>query len=132
MSEINKESMREWVMALMSGNYIQGKATLHRVYDSKETYCCLGVACAIFEQRLELDKELVGPTNSDSVYMYNGSDGFLPSKVVDYLGVDSCNPIVGKVNGEVAIATIANDALRSTFEEIARGINAYYNLDLDI
>ena len=47
-----KEFKEAWIKALKGGNYVQGAGTLRKnpKYnhpDSKETYCCLGVACAV-------------------------------------------------------------------------------------
>ena len=41
------ENARAWVAALRSGEYEQGKGALH---PTKNTYCCLGVACELYRQ----------------------------------------------------------------------------------
>src|ERR1044072_180997 len=41
--EINKDELRIWIAALRSGEYQQGNGTLQ----SKNGYCCLGVACKV-------------------------------------------------------------------------------------
>lgn len=42
--KINKREFKQWVAALDSGEYKQGKGKLH---NENNEYCCLGVACKI-------------------------------------------------------------------------------------
>ena len=41
---ITKSQCREWIDALRSGKYKQGRTELHGVIDGEDRYCCLGVA----------------------------------------------------------------------------------------
>lgn len=40
-----KEFAEKWIQALRSGNYKRGRGRLYN--ESKNNYCCLGVACSI-------------------------------------------------------------------------------------
>ena len=45
---MNQEIKAQWVQALRSGEYEQGKSALHIISgDGKHTYCCLGVLCEL-------------------------------------------------------------------------------------
>jgi len=50
----------KWIKALKSGKYKQGEDYLLCNYNSKEEYCCLGVACAIVKinKSILYDREL--------------------------------------------------------------------------
>lgn len=43
MSKMNKALKKEWIEALLNGNYAQTRQTLH----NNKGYCCLGVLCAV-------------------------------------------------------------------------------------
>ena len=68
---------KEWVEALRSGKYEQGKSFLHT---RSSKFCCLGIACDISKERLGL---VVGHFG-DSV-TYTGMDCFLPHCVIEDL-----------------------------------------------
>ena len=43
---MNKEVKQQWVAALRSGEYKQGKNALRRQYEGEDAeFCCLGVLC---------------------------------------------------------------------------------------
>jgi hypothetical protein len=45
-TELRQQLRREWIAALRSGEYEQGRGSLCR----NGRYCCLGVACAVIEK----------------------------------------------------------------------------------
>lgn len=58
---MNKKVAMKWVKALRSGKYLQGKERLQ----NGDTYCCLGVLCAIAPKGLafiESDNTILGHT----------------------------------------------------------------------
>lgn len=72
------ENQEKWLQALESGDYEQGQNYL--VKDSK--YCCLGVACEIFEAMY------VTRNTPESSYRVYSSGSFLPPEdVVEKLGL---------------------------------------------
>lgn len=50
-----KEFAEKWIEALRSGDYKKGRGRLYN--ESKNNYCCLGVACSILGIENELLKE---------------------------------------------------------------------------
>ena len=45
---MKQEIKQQWITALRSGNYPQGRGYLRRIDDDgKEGYCCLGVLCEL-------------------------------------------------------------------------------------
>jgi hypothetical protein len=85
-SKVNKEHVRAWVAALRSGQYKKGAGSLVELRDEEygtviDKYCCLGVACNISG---------VGKWNRDA-YVVEGTvglSGYMPTDVVEWLGVD--------------------------------------------
>ena len=65
-----------WINALRSGNYRQTKYYLN----NSEGYCCLGVACEIFKNELNLKK-----TEYKEYTNYNDLTSSLPLEVDRYL-----------------------------------------------
>ncbi len=119
----NKEALREWVRALLSGEYRQGYGRLKTLQGAQEPeYCCLGVACEIFATRLELDTYVV-----NDVMFYDDRDDVLPMKVVEFLGVEDYNP---NING-TDISDL-NDELEWDFNKIAHALNEHYELGMDL
>lgn len=80
MTKMNPEVKEEWVAALESGVYPQGKGKLTSL-DGK--YCCLGVLCKLY---LKYHDDLSVSTNSDRV-SYDGEGAYLPGKVAAWAGI---------------------------------------------
>jgi hypothetical protein len=148
------KTLRDWVTALRSGNYIQTKGTLNR----DNSYCCLGVFCEV----AEFDK--IDVTGDDEVFKYIYSSG----NGVDYDLEDNLTGLVEtwfnnipkkdgqyqtgkfkftvendvftykdgyKTYSEVAATEIfphLNDTTGLDFNEIADIIEAIYDLDTPI
>lgn len=80
---------RQWVAALRSKKYKQGKGYL-RTYQEKgpDKFCCLGVLC-----ELAVRAKVIDPANLDeewsSVYRYENESGVLPEAVIDWVGLAS-------------------------------------------
>ena len=110
------ENAKKWVEALRSGKYSQCEGTLQNV----EGYCCLGVACDVYEKEAEVKL----PRNKHGFYELDTlSGGF---KVVrDWLGlVDSeggMPPFKGQKDQRYIYTTLTklNDHARMSFNEIA-------------
>lgn len=117
----------QWVAALRSGEYQQGKHVLHNV--DENTYCCLGVLCD-----LAVKAEVI----TDDETVYNGvifgpatkfgsqdekalADGItvLPREVMDWAGLDEENPWAE--NEEHQLAEM-NDDHGYSFEDLAHVI----------
>lgn len=126
MNRQQKKRIREWVNALRSGKYKQGRSYLR---NNADEYCCLGVACDIYDpKRWE---------KAASRWMYlegsSQNDVTLPEEVRDWLGLDpeTDDPRV-RYRGRTLGLTILNDGSTDlgiqphTFAEIADLIEAEF------
>jgi hypothetical protein len=79
-----EEARKEWIAALRSGEYKQITGYLA----ARGGYCCLGVACHIFADRLELQRaEHLYPQGK--TITFNESARTLPDSVIALLGLYS-------------------------------------------
>jgi len=93
----------EWVAALRSGDYKQGKSYLHRAIAAPagETYCCLGVLSELAYRKGVVDRRL-GPDGTLFVYGEE-STGLLPPEVATWAGLDDNSwPSTVMLNGYVS------------------------------
>jgi hypothetical protein len=108
---MNPDIKAQWVAALRSGEYIQGKGYLRRRIGTTDSYayCCLGVLT---------DLAIKAGVGSVSLY---GS--YLSVSVRLWAGLPTCNPLVNSRPDEVVLS-IENDA-GVPFSKIADLIEAY-------
>ena len=99
-----------WIAALRSGKYEQGKMYLNL----GGKFCCLGVACDISKEELQLDVKSVVRESGNTVKYYDGKDSRLPYDVKEYFRF-KCYVRAEGVN---ELANL-NDSKGKTFEEIA-------------
>lgn len=99
---MNIEVKQQWVAALRSGEYQQGRGVLRK--DDK--FCCLGVLCDISELYTWSDK---GRDISYGQHVFT-----LPNAVKDWAGLEENNPVLPGYN----TLSNVNDAGKS-FQEIA-------------
>lgn len=91
---MKKEVMKEWVKALRSGKYIQGRGVLK----FNNTYCCLGLLCEISGKE------------------YDGAQSVVPSTVTEWSGLKTNVGIYDKL--APALYTL-NDCYMMPFDKIA-------------
>lgn len=113
---MNNEIKKEWVTALRSGNYKQGKSHLRNLDDS---YCCAGVLCDILVRKGSGEWKR---DSSESYYTYEGSGYSLTGEVlekVEILGMKQ--DLMCDMNGSRGRHSIyyMNDNLDLNFSEIA-------------
>ena len=103
------ENARAWVAALRSGEYKQGKGALR---PTKNSYCCLGVAC-------ELYRQAEGGTwqNDDAGFTFQNNTKVLPPCVSVWLGLTF--PGGSYLGGVYYDSLTAQNDGGSTFSEIA-------------
>lgn len=126
----NVEALLEWVHALESGDYEQASHGLAFRDDEAGdvSYCCLGVACDVFADRLGLPR--VGGVGTlgwkdDSVGYFDT----LPKSIVEFLGIGSCDPsLVEPGSLRRMPASRWNDEEEKTFTEIAAMIRHTFRL----
>jgi hypothetical protein len=115
------EPQKQWLAALRSGKYKQGKNRLHKI---DNTFCCLGVACDIFREQLHLEcKEEIGSDYEDVYLHENGCASALPEKVQLLLNLrdDLGYPKDMKLHKSLIAL---NDIEEKSFSEIADIIEA--------
>jgi hypothetical protein len=123
---VNQEVKDQWVAALRSGEYKQGKGVLHRKVGGEDQFCCLGVLCDLAVK--------AGVTTVDASDDYNliygpeddRNTAYPPADVVEWAGLKSANPYVPFEHEEwpdqkTAPLTALNDSgpLAQTFNDIA-------------
>jgi hypothetical protein len=86
---MNPEIKEQWVRALRSGQYTQGKDALKISYAGKDSYCCLGVLCDIAVKSGAVDE----PVKLADGWAYgddhDSSWSSLPRKVVEWAGLNN-------------------------------------------
>lgn len=86
----------QWVEALRSGEYKQGKSKLHLVEEN--TYCCLGVLCELAVKAGVTTSQVVSLPGYGPVTFYGpeGSrrDDLLPRDVMEWAGIGKAAPAV--------------------------------------
>ena len=92
---VNKERVQKLVDALRSGEYEQGRGGLRR----DESYCCLGVACAIFQQEKPRSEWFLQEDEENFRFRATPEedfpdDLFLPPLVAEWYGFTNRNPIL--------------------------------------
>lgn len=122
---MNPEVKAEWLDALRSDNYAQGRGMLR---SQNNDFCCLGVLCDLAERKGIVKSER--PIASDR-FVYgdpdlrsNGISGLLPSAVQVWAGITSSDGQFGDDQDRNSLAD-QNDKGK-TFEEIADLIERYF------
>lgn len=126
---MDPEAKTQWIAALRSGNYQQGR----HVLNSSDGLCCLGVLCDLAVKAGVTHWDAPGPiTDStgvvyDAVRRCDNEIGILPAPVQEWAGLETANPwlVVGDqpVCGHISMAR-ANDDLRLSFPQLADLIEA--------
>ncbi len=73
------ENAKQWIAALRSGDYEQGKHALR----IDNTFCCLGVACDLYQKKIGTLQTSI----SKAMYFYNCGHLLMPRQVMDWLGL---------------------------------------------
>ena len=108
------ENAKKWVKLLRSGKYRQTIGKLCDLHGVEPSYCCLGVACELYQQevgRLSIEIE-------EGIRCYNGEIDELPSCVSNWLGLKNSAGIMGAKNLGAKNLIFINDN-GATFDEIA-------------
>jgi len=68
---INQEiTFKDWIIALKSGEYSQGRNNLHQVIDSKDQYCCIGVyahLCGVTTEQMDCRPKMLNLSHTFNV-----------------------------------------------------------------
>ena len=131
--------MKQWIKALRSGKYKQGKGTLKQ-YDSKGNaqHCCLGVLCELYNQEMRKNKKKTIPEkiyNDDSDFShgysrFGGKKEDLPKEAMDWAGIkDSVGKFPWGVTQDTNFYNLADlNDLGRKFKTIADIIQKYWEV----
>lgn len=102
---MNETIKAEWLAALRSGEYKQGRGQLH----AEDTFCCLGVLCDLHIKAGQGEWDI---DDYSGLYMYMNEREFPPIEVMRWAGLEIVNP---KVAGTAL--TSLNDGVEGYDEE---------------
>lgn len=111
------EIKAEWVAALRSGEYQQGKDWL----ESDGKFCCLGVLCSIAVQKGDLQREQYGNTVEYVRKEDMSSTKILPTYLYDLAGLTGAFSVKGK---NYTLAGLNDEGF--TFDQIADIIEYFF------
>ena len=110
---MNEQVKQKWVSALRSGDYQQTQNYLH----TNDGFCCLGVLCDLYGKEHNVEWNLADDGNN---YEFQDKKASLPSPVVEWAGVEDCNPVI-------SFRSLANlNDTGSTFNQIADIIEQHF------
>lgn len=112
---MNPEIKAQWVAALRSGEYRQGRGALN----ANEEYCCLGVLCD-----LAYKAGIAERRGADGYTRYDESSTLLPMSVMEWSGVE--NKFGSWGPNQQDSLTHQNDMLHKDFREIADLIEEHF------
>ena len=111
------DNAKLWVQALRSGEYKKGRWALRRQDKGRDKFCCLGVACDLYQQ--QVGGLFVETKGGLSYYDSRASD--LPDRVKDWLGLaDSMGSFQSGKNSLMML----NDRKGYDFVQIAKVIES--------
>jgi hypothetical protein len=123
MNLTKKEFRQKWLEALRSGEYKQGRYALRQKSTDGDKFCCLGVACDLYNKLgvgdpLEVKQTLFGRNDSIPGVFYNEESTALPDSVRVALGLYSSSGAFVTPEGNGKYLAIENDR-GQTFAQIA-------------
>ena len=97
--------LQKWLTALRSGEYKQCTGQLYSNYGNTDSYCCLGVACEVFNHNSPVKVKRKG-----FAYGRMRINSYIPTKVAKWLGMT--------IDGQYRCVKM-NDNDRKLFKQIA-------------
>lgn len=123
---LNKDNISKWITALRSGDYEQGCGCLVASSNGDNRYCCLGVACKLYQNEIGglVEKSKLSLSQDATLTSFNADCNYLPNIVSEWFGFDSVDPRV-EYRGFIESLSQLNDKGK-TFTEIADLIEQEY------
>jgi len=118
---MNKELVRQWVEALRSGKYKQGRLSLRDINDK---FCCLGVLCDIAKGNLNLDWRL--GTSEDICYEIEDTTTVVPESILEFLGVNIHKAFINAGDLRYDLGIPSNESKMSLID-----LNDYYKVSFN-
>ena len=112
---MNEQVKQKWLSALRSGDYEQTQLKLH----TEDGFCCLGVLCDLYGKEHNVEWDLV-EDEDHNYYEFQDEEANLPLSVIEWAGVDDCNPYIPGTS-----LMMLNDT-GSTFNKIADLIEEHF------
>lgn len=131
---MNPEIKAQWIAALRSGEYQQGRGYLNSHTEEGDKFCCLGVLCDL-AVKAGVDVE-VREHDFINGLSYNGGTSLLPNVVEEWAELpDRAVGLIVEIDGQALSLPMLNDGNRDgtetfikvdpyTFEQIADVIEA--------
>lgn len=96
---MNKNA-QQWVAALRSGDYQQGRTRLCSIQDGERFYCCLGVACDLYQREVGgLEEHIIKFPGREVVSYGVGAFVAMPEKVRKWVGLTDPSGHIGRPPG---------------------------------
>ncbi len=93
---MNPEVKKNWLAALRSGEYQQGKDYLHR----DGSFCCLGVLTDLYLKEHKLEWEACD--NHSGVYHLNGNSEGLTPEVMKWASLEKSDPYISELSNTLS------------------------------
>jgi hypothetical protein len=128
---MNPTVKSQWVDALRSGFYTQGRGCLKHTPPTfgkqkpVHNFCCLGVLCDLYQKQfptkarwfLNKEGEWEFDTLNDTQHVMETKVGVLPKDVLKWAQLDNCNPSITTEDYTTSLA-VFNDSLYD-FKQVA-------------
>lgn len=119
----------EWVEALRSGEYQQGKGRLRRIDDGEVSHCCLGVGCDLSDPDAWQPPEAsIGEEFKFEQSAWDSAGSYLPPDHVTK-AIDNAADLENFTSRLTGHNDGANDLQKFDFKEIADQIEAHLPAD---
>ena len=120
---MKKTIAKLWIEALRSGKYKQTREVLHSIDSGKESFCCLGVLCDLYQKDRRSKKKKCLDVDKDQGWgayevSYDGVSAVLPQLVVKWAGMKTENGSWDDTDANASLVYL-NDEDRKTFKAIA-------------
>lgn len=83
----NEKVIKQWIKALRSGKYKQGRSFLHKHTKNGDHYCCLGVLCDLAVKAGVIDSPTYNASENIFEYGKKKDTTLLPYKVQKWAGL---------------------------------------------
>lgn len=120
----------KWITALESGDYVQGRKTLHNI--TENTFCCLGVLCDLAVKEGVIPPPTIYSTSKigtapeqTAQYGREEATALLPVEVSEWADVDANSNYYPAGEDEQQLSN-DNDHEMMTFPEIVEIIKEYF------
>lgn len=114
-----KPSVMKWIQALRSGEYKQTTGALQKTKGAKAGYCCLGVACVLYNEVAAANNRIsVEIKNPSGNVAFGGNIEQLPMRPLRHYGLS------GQMQEDLIDI---NDKKKKNFNQIADYIEAEFN-----